>query len=690
MQPPPAFLDWLIGTWAEAIRDLPDVNVWQFAEREIRLDPKQANNVGDYRLDWTPYTRLFQEAFTSTFTKIPDEDWWLRSLVARGERVDECFVVKSSQSGLTQAALNCLIYACLYAPGRVLYVLDSASKASSVSRLRVIPQLERLAQAVMTGDEDDLGMLFIELANMVIEFTGSYSPGVFAEKPLKYGFLDDIVYMAKEAGQAGMLGGTSVIDHIRSRFTTADESFLGVFSKPDLDDDDFIRNFRSGSQHSYWVPCPHCNARQVLEPEGLYFDYSACKDTTGRYDLQAVEELTTYRCAHCEKQIDEKHKYQMNNAGIWIPKSLEDRRKDEDPALFPRRLSMRINDLNSPFAKVKWGKLAILKIEAESNPAKQRFVQTNHWARPWRDKAINVKAEQVRALIAGALDPKTGKHYKDDLDGEGRLKVPPYKRGECPFRPVLVSATSDVQGDQFKWQIWGWKIDGTAALIEYGATLAKKDLHALIHEPRSHAGYPLVSLVDPERPLVPETGLIDSGHDTFVIYQFCIDSDAVWFPSKGVPGYSLGGNLVEGKDDWHEGESFVRYNYNDYAVKTWFYGAKIKHAHNANRPTPRLYLPYDVGDDFIVEWTSESLQPRKLSSNTKLMEWVHDKTIGPNDWGDGGKMQYVIWQIMLPVLREREEKAKRAAQAAQPKLILPPVKPSRPTLADIIEAAKTK
>ena len=135
--------------------------------------------------------------------------------------------------------------------------------------------------------------------------------------------------------------------------------------------------------------------------------------------------------------------------------------------------------------------LARMKIEAENNPAKLKYLVTNHFARPWREKAINLKAENVRAICAGARDPKTGKHWPDDLDGDGQLKVPAYQRGELPFLPAFISATCDVQGDKFKWTICGFKADGTCALIDYGACLSSAELYEMILDPRSSAGDPL-------------------------------------------------------------------------------------------------------------------------------------------------------------------------------------------------------
>ncbi len=634
-------------TWAEGIRDRPSLNIWEYARKYLHFTPKMGNITGPYDPDLTPYTKLFQEAVTGDFRNIPEDDWWLLALLERSQRVEECFVVKSSQSGFTQAAINATVYIPQFAPGRLLYVLDSVPKAKKVALTRVIPFLKQLCGKVIAS-EQDLTSTFIELLDMIIEFGGSYSAGLFSEKPLRYAFLDDVEYMVAEGGVAGMLDGVHVIDHVRSRFTTAQDSFLGVFSKPNLESSDFISNANAGSQHRFYVPCPNCNARQVLLKTGLYYDRKECRDLLGRYDLDAVEALTTYRCNACGHLIEEKWKPQMNAAGIMLPKSKDARRRDEDPALVPRRMSMQISDLNSPFPKVKWGILARMCIEAENNPAKLKHVQTNHFAEPWKEKAINLRAENVRAVIAGAINPKTEKHFPDDLDGEGRLKVPRYRRGEIPFLPAYVSATSDVQGDKFKWTVCAFKADGTCALVDYGAVLSTNSLFEMTLDPRSHTGDPYVCLADPARRFQLDHGLIDSGDDTYAIYDFCIRTGWNWYPSKGVGGLDAGGQLVFGRADLYEGTPILRYHYNDYQIKVLYYKHKIERAHDPRYPSPRLYFPEDIEDDFILEQLSESLVPVVVRGSTKMMKWIHDKKMGPNDYGDAMKMQFVIWQIVGP------------------------------------------
>src|SRR6185436_8845235 len=164
-----------------------------------------------------------------------------------------------------QAAINVIVYLTTFLSGRGLYCIDSRDKAGKLCKLRLLPLLRQLCASQISDNEDDLGTYWIQLADWVWEMVGSYSAGVFSEKAISHAFLDDVEYMVTEGGKRGMLDGVHIIDHARSRFTTADEHFLGVFSKPDLEESVFVDNHRGGSQHEWYWPCPQCNAAFVPE-----------------------------------------------------------------------------------------------------------------------------------------------------------------------------------------------------------------------------------------------------------------------------------------------------------------------------------------------------------------------------------------------------------------------------------------
>src|SRR5262245_36683940 len=84
---------------AEWVRDLPEENGWEHAGRVVLLEGNASLRKGYYEPGLTPYAKLMQEAATGQWTwraegeivpgvpgTVHPEDWWIRDLVAKGQR----------------------------------------------------------------------------------------------------------------------------------------------------------------------------------------------------------------------------------------------------------------------------------------------------------------------------------------------------------------------------------------------------------------------------------------------------------------------------------------------------------------------------------------------------------------------------------------------------------------------------
>lgn len=652
--------DWVARVCGEGIRDLPSANVWQWAAENMYLGGHGSLVHRFYDPDLTPYTKLFQEVATGQVSSIHKDDWWTNDLLSKGGRVHEYFCMKSSQSGVTQAALNVITFLTKHLTGRGLYVIDSKEKAATLARIRLAPHIAQLCGSGVAEDMDKTGKFFIQTAAWFWEFVGSYSASAFSEKAISHCFLDDCEYFGGAANNAdgngrGIVDGIHVIDHARSRFTTSDKSFLAAFTKPDRADSFFVSEHRGGSQHRWLMPCPHCGHGLDMGRKHLNYNHAACKDSKGVWNLEAVDTLTTVKCDKCLVDIDESWKAHMNSHGYFLPKSREARALDNDPLMVPGRMSVTHNDMASPFRSVKWGKLATMLIGAEGNPAKLRFVLGNHFAVPWKVGGTNLKGANIRALCAGhqSLDGVThGQEWAEHA-------VPKYARGECPFMPDAITLGVDVQGDKYKWCMVAFRMTPQGpqrALIEYGACLGQDSLLELTTNPVNHAGVPMICLPSPDTAIYAGLGfgnggcLIDSGFRTMEIYDFCLQSGWRFMPAKGVAGIDRSsGSVVEAKTDFANGAAILRYHYRDSDVKTMLgKGVFERHSHvNPQvRKAQQFFFPHDIGEDFIGELLSESMQPIKATNGQTRMTWIHDKSMGPNDWFDALKLSaIVLWEI---------------------------------------------
>ena len=612
---------WVSEIIARCYAARSSLNAWQYAEQIVYLDGQAAAEPGFYKSSLTPFTRRFQELGCA-----PDID------PLTGYFVDQVTVMKSSRSGFTEAALNVIRWMPVHQPGPVLYCIDSKTEVKAISKTRLRPTLERIIAEnpdLAPKDIDDLGTYELYLANMLIRLAGSFSEGVFANKFLLKAFLDECEVMAQS------LGDSNPIELARSRGTTVAKFQLFLLSKPKRPKTAFHKEYLDGTQEKWFVPCPHCGHMQELVWNRVRYDH--CKELNGEYDKNRVLVETYYQCAG-EKgcRIAEAEKNGMVAKGEW---------RITNPNFVPGKVSQHISDLYSPFEKVSWGNLALIYITSQSSIAKIRHFHNNYLGLPFEEHKLTLKVEDLLKLRSGVIDQATGIR-----------QGPPYNFGQLPWKPAMIVCTSDMQDDRVKWGTWALKPSNNAAMIEaalidYGASLGLADLLDLMKK-----GYYLAG--DP-KPYFPFVGLIDSGWATFEVYDFCLENEGVWYPSKGVSGVTSG-QLVQMKTrDWR-GSEILRYDYEDHGIKIEFYEGKIKKVRE-----PRIWFPTNLNDhpQLMDELISERLISREDANGYTKLVW--EKTSGvPNDWGDMSKMILVMIAVLgeqvVQLSEEMEAEAKKA------------------------------
>ncbi len=597
------------------------LNVWQWCEAgNVYLDEQMSpGNPGPYNSELTPYTRFLQEWATDQYGPSTD-------LEGTGETFREFIGMKSSQVGFSEGYLNICRWTAANRPRNILYALDSQQEAKKISNVRLKPSLRKIVEG-LSDDEDKLGTLTIYLLGMVIYLLGSYTAGGFANKPVWAALLDEL-----DLHQPNPNGEAETIDLARDRLKTVEDGKLAAISKPIFETGVTFREYRTGSRHKYFVPCPHCGHMQELVLEQLKFAH--CKDAEGNWELDRVLTETFYECeaTACRLPIHENHKRAMLLKGQW-------RRTNFDKGEFaakPGKISVHISDFYSQFADAAWGKLAVEWIDSQTSLAKLKKFRNSRQGLPWKTQQAEVQEDDVLRLRGT------------------------YKRGTCPVVPCIVTLTSDKQADVFKWTKAAWEPDGTCYVVDYGFSLTADELIIKADEP---------VLCGLERlPMVAKTGLIDEGYQTTEIRNFCQAHFPRFHPSKGRGGIQVKQVVGESKTP-HNGAIIIVYHYDDDDFKKQLYIQRIKGFKPAKpgqpapvQTVPRLWLPSDIEPVFIAELKAEKLVEEKNAWGFSKFVW--EKT-GDNDFGDAVKMQFVTWYIIAPYF------------AAAPRIPLP-AEPSEP------------
>lgn len=566
--------------------------------------------------------------------------------------------MKSSRTGVSQACYNHICWMPQHAPGDVLYTIDSQEEIRNISKTKLRQAVSENAGRQLPADPDDLTSLTLRLRNMTIYLGGGASEGVFNNKAITFGAVDEAE--TQRLNKQGTSVGGSTIDLTRSRFTTVENPCLWTMSKPQLEGGIIHAEWLLGTREIYLVPCPHCGTLQELTQEKLVFDH--CKTLGDEWDYARLDRETFIRCeaGSCGKLIDEKHKRDMvqdvrlGGAARWL---------QTNPNPRPRVRSYHISDLYSLFPQVGWGRLAEAIIRASGSDEKRKFVRNNHFGLPWSPRTVQVDQAAIMRLRAGHVEKKKKDKAKPGFPRRSRLpgqdepepapsaEVPRYSlvkndlgwfADHCPIVPAYLSICIDVQHDRIKGTTAAFTRTGEMWLLGYFATLSFADIPAL-----ARVEFPVPAAGEGAPPASAGYGLIDSadGNRTYEIYEWCQDHPELnLWPSRGGARDLTGGRFVNVVQFKHRSRPLIRYDYNDHQLKCLLYHSKI-----ARLATPRLYMPSDLADhpQLWTEFQNENLVIGNDKWGHPVQRW---KLTGPNDWPDSTKMHYVIWDQLAPAI----------------------------------------
>jgi phage terminase large subunit GpA-like protein len=258
----------------------------------------------------------------------------------------------------------------------------------------------------------------------------------------------------------------------------------------------------------YWVPCPHCNAYQIL----LWKQVRWPERRTGEDRRQHAERvkpvgLAYYECEHCKGRIDDHHKPRMLRRGVWAS---EDQVVAPDgrvvgPERSAKRIGFKISGLYSPW--VLWGQLASEWIESQGDPNALADFINQRLAEPFEEQRAKTEPTLIQEKAIGAPPP---------------MLIPRWAR-------ALV-ATADTQGNDekdghFWYVIRAWGYDYRSQLVDFGVCSSKGELvQRCLERPIPMEG---------ANAATPQLLLVDSGGPRWSeVYQLA-QSDPRIHPTKG-------------------------------------------------------------------------------------------------------------------------------------------------------------
>ena len=402
-------------------RERLSVSEWAEKYREIVKGPKQ----GRWENAYTPYLTGIMDAWNMISVK-------------------KIVVMAPPQTGKTQAAFNCLMYAMDIDPGPALYVMPDEKVAKRIAKRQIIPTLKstRKIANLLSDREKDVPSLYVKLKNgMDLSLAWATSPAALASESIRYVFLDEPSVYPKFAGKEA---SPFDLAEMRTNAYPHDKKIM-IFSTPALEEDDFTDIFRNADVHyEFHVPCHVCGHEQIMLFDNISFGGSRDGSAARRM------KLARYNCVNCGFEWDDAQKNRNVRKGRYVA----DREVER-----PESVAFHYPAWISPFISLSDSAAAFL--EGLKDPGKMMHFVNKHKAEAWKETVASKSEEAVMAL---------------------RNELP---RGIVPAGFVALTAGVDVQKDSFWFVVRAWDRDLNSHLVDYGQLTTWAELETQLFE----AGY---------------------------------------------------------------------------------------------------------------------------------------------------------------------------------------------------------
>lgn len=550
---------------------------WADEFRKIAKGPER----GDWRTSRTPYLR---EPMDCTDPEHPCQ---------------KVVMQFATQLGKTEVIYNAVLKRIHLDPVDMMLVEPVLQDAKDHSRerfaptVRAMPEVARQLPDARSRDETNTWQTKQLAGIATLFFAGANSARSLASKPLGFAAADEIDgYPMDVDGEGDPLG---LIWERMSNFPTRK---LILCSTPTIRDFSRVENeYLASDRRRYWVPCPHCNERQVLS-WGADTDHGIkwLKTPSGI----ARAETAVYICEHCARPIRESSKTDMLEGGIWIP--------DAPGAQRGLVAGFHLNKLYSPLGWKSWAMLVddwtkALAAAAAGDVSPLKTFTNTSLAETWEEQGDRVAHHELQR-----------------------------RAGNFPLRQVqdglyVCTQGVDTQGDRLEVYTWAWGRGMERQLVDFQPIYGDPSIA------EGEPGSPWTALTEYRRtPILHVSGkpapvlacFIDSGgHHTQAVYTYARQHQHAHV--FAIKGQSIGGKAILGKPSDQDvswlGQRLKR------GVKLWPIGtdtakAEIYGRLRTGEPGPGyVHLSRHLPAQVFEQLTAERLVTRYIKGHAKL-EWV--------------------------------------------------------------------
>lgn len=377
---------------ADGLRPDPSRTIDEWADDFRMLSAKSSAEPGRWRTDRTPFLREI-----------------MRELSPQSAAEQVTFM-KSAQIGGSELGNNFTGYVIDYAPGPMLIAQGTKPLTQKFAKQRIKPLIRdtpRIAKKVALGSRSTRQSMFeIEFPGGMLILTWASSAVNLRSMPIRYLFLDEVDSYKEDVDGEG-----DPVDLAIQRTATFARRKIYVCSTPTIAGRSRIESeYESSDQRKYFVPCPHCEHKQVLEWEQIKWHK---KDP----------ETAHYECVDCKGKIYDSHKTWMLENGEWIA---------TNPEADASHVGFHINALYSPVGWKSWTDCVRQWLNAQGNIKKLKTFVNTVLGQCWKERGDAPEWERLY---------ERRENYQLNL---------------VPAGALILTAGVDVQGDRLELEIVGW------------------------------------------------------------------------------------------------------------------------------------------------------------------------------------------------------------------------------------------
>jgi phage terminase large subunit GpA-like protein len=369
-------------------------------------------------------------------------------------------VIKGAQIGFSQGVIvPATIWKIANNPGNIVSLSATAEMSKKFVEQRLDPVIQRCfvkdlikpnvirKKNSRTGDTSDSK----EFAGGSATFGGLQSYDKMGKQmSFSLGFYDDW-----DAAKVADKEQGNTFELLRQRFSTAGNSMKQFFiSTPQTRPSNIEILYEMGDQRKWHVPCPCCG--EYIEivwrgqtEEGKSFGVTFEKDENGKL----VEKSVGYTCQKCFGFFKEKHKYDMNLKGKWIPTA-----EPSEPGFY----SYKISALCAAPGMFGWTHYAYqwIRIYEEGYEDKGKL-------KVFKNVVLGEAWEEMRSKVS---DIEIQEHTRDYNYGTVPSLLSEKDGNE---KIILLTFSCDINGTEndarLDWEVMAHSYSGSTYSVEHGS-----------------------------------------------------------------------------------------------------------------------------------------------------------------------------------------------------------------------------